>query len=252
MPRDRRALDGSRVTTVLIAETSQMDCQLLADAIQRHGHLRVLACATRSSEVLSCVQTSRPDVAVISAKFAGGALSGLQLTRELHGLRLGIRIVVLIDTDEHELVVHAFRSGAKGVFCRTESSKQLGKCIEAVHQGQIWANSTQLERVVDALMQTPALSVMHSKVTAVLSKREEQVCQLAAAGLSNREIARKLELSEHTVKNHLFRLFDKLGVSTRVELVLYALRQSKLPKSASKDALGSRRTSSVPKIFSTA
>ncbi|PYX54116.1 MAG: hypothetical protein DMG76_22960 [Acidobacteria bacterium] len=143
---------------------------------------------------------------------------------------------ILIDTDEHELVVHAFRSGAKGVFCRTESSKKLGKCIEAVHQGQIWANSTQLECVVDALMQTPALSVMHSKVTAVLSKREEQVCQLAAAGLSNREIARKLELSEHTVKNHLFRMFDKLGVSTRVELVLYALRQSKLPKSASKDA----------------
>ena len=236
MPRDRRALDGSRVTTVLIAETSQMDCQLLADAIQRHGHLRVLASATSSSEVLSCVQTSRPDVAVISAKFAGGAFSGLQLTRELHGLRLGTRIVILIDTDEHELVVHAFRSGAKGVFCRTESSKKLGKCIEAVHQGQIWANSTQLECVVDALMQTPALSVMHSKVTAVLSKREEQVCQLAAAGLSNREIARKLELSEHTVKNHLFRMFDKLGVSTRVELVLYALRQSKLPKSASKDA----------------
>src|SRR5437879_13531624 len=100
MPRDRRALDGSRVTTVLIAETSQMDCQLLADAIQRHGHLRVLASATSSSEALSCVQTSRPDVAVISARVTGGALSGLQLTREWHGLRLGTRILIWIDTGE--------------------------------------------------------------------------------------------------------------------------------------------------------
>jgi DNA-binding NarL/FixJ family response regulator len=155
--------------------------------------------------------------------------------RELHRLRLGIRIIVLLDADEGELVVEAFRSGAKGVFSRTGSSKELRRCIERVYEGQIWANSAQMECIVDALMQTPKLSVMHTK-DATLSKREEQVCQSVAAGLSNREISRKLGLSEHTVKNHLFRIFDKLGISTRIELVLYALSWTKRPASASSDA----------------
>jgi DNA-binding NarL/FixJ family response regulator len=213
-----------------------MDCQLLADALQRNGALRIVGCATSSSEVLSCVEANRPDVAVISARLPGDALSGFQLLRELRALCLGIRIIVLIDADERELVVDAFRSGAKGVFCRTGSSKELRRCIERVYEGQIWANSAQVECIVEALMQTPTLSVMHTKDTAILSKREEQVCQFAATGLSNREISRKLGLSEHTVKNHLFKIFDKLGISTRIELVLYAMSRTKRAPSASSDA----------------
>jgi DNA-binding NarL/FixJ family response regulator len=174
-------------------------------------------------------------VAVISARLPGDALSGFQLMRELHKLSLGIRTIVLIDADERELVIDAFRSGAKGVFCRTGSSKELRKCVERVYEGQIWANSAQMECIVDALMETPTLNVMHTKDTVVLSKREEQVCQFVAAGLSNREIARKLGLSEHTVKNHLFKIFDKLGISTRVELVLYSLSWTKRPPLASGD-----------------
>jgi two-component system nitrate/nitrite response regulator NarL len=235
--KDREASGNSGATAVLIADANRMDCQLLADAVQRNGQLRIVGCATSSGEVLSSVRANRPDVAVISARLPGGAFSGLQLTRELHKLRLGIRIVVVIDADEHELVVDAFRSGARGVFCRTESSKELRKCIQRVHEGQIWANSAQMERIVDALMQTPKLGAMYSKDISVLSKREEQVCRLAAVGLSNREISSKLGLSEHTVKNYLFKIFNKLGISTRIELVLYALSQSKRPVSAGRDAL---------------
>ena len=232
----RKTLENSKATAVLIADRSPMDCQLLADSLQRNSALRIVGCATSSSEVLSCVEASRPDVAVISARLPGDALSGFQLMRELHKLRLGIRIIVLIDTDECELVVDAFRSGAKGVFCRTGSSKELRRCIEKVYEGQIWANSAQMECIVEALMQTPTLSAMHTKDAAVLTKREEQVCEFAAAGLSNREISRKLGLSEHTVKNHLFKIFDKLGISTRIELVLYALSWTKRPAAASSDA----------------
>ena len=235
--KQRKPLENIRATAVLIADRSPMDCQLLADALRRRGALRIVGCATSSSEVLSCVEANRPDVAVISARLPGDALSGFQVMRELHRLRLGIRIIVLLDADEGELVVEAFRSGAKGVFSRTGSSKELRRCIERVYEGQIWANSAQMECIVEALMQTPTLSVMHTKDTVILTKREEQVCQFAAAGLSNREISRKLGLSEHTVKNHLFKIFDKLGISTRIELVLYALSQSKRPVSAGKDAL---------------
>jgi DNA-binding NarL/FixJ family response regulator len=232
---ERRALENARAAAVLIADTGLLDCQLLADAIQRKGHFRIVGCATSCSELLSSVQTNLPDVAVISARLQGDALSGPNLLRELHELHPGMRIVVLLDADEHKLVVNAFRIGARGVFCRTGSSKDLCKCIQSVHDGQIWANAVQMEYLVDALMQTPAQSVMQTKGTVVLRKREVQVCQLAANGLSNREISKKLGLSEHTVKNYLFQIFGKLDISTRIELVLYTLMHMKRPVSAEED-----------------
>jgi DNA-binding NarL/FixJ family response regulator len=89
-----------------------------------------------------------------------------------------------------------------------------------VYKGQIWANNTQLERIVEALMQVPAS--MLTKIAA-LSKREEEIARLVASGLSNSEVAQRLSLSRHTVKNYLFRVYEKLGISTRIELVLYVL-----------------------------
>ena len=212
-----------------------MDCQLLAGAIQRNCCLQIVGCVTSPSEVLSYVQTSKPDVVVISARLQGGALAGFKLLRELHLLHTGSDFVVLLDADERELVVNAFRSGARGIFCRTGSSKELCKCLQRVHEGQIWANSTQMEYLVDALMRTPVPKAILTKGTVVLGKREEEICQLVATGLSNREISEKLFLSEHTVKNHLFQIFDKLGISTRIELVLYTLSHAKLRRSVSKD-----------------
>jgi two-component system, NarL family, nitrate/nitrite response regulator NarL len=84
-----------------------------------------------------------------------------------------------------------------------------------------------LESVVQALTRAPAPGIARPDVTTVLSKREEEVARLVGSGLSNREISKNLGLSEHTVKNYLFRVFDKLGLSTRIELVLYMLSQTK-------------------------
>jgi DNA-binding NarL/FixJ family response regulator len=103
----------------------------------------------------------------------------------------------------------------------------LYKCILTVHQGHVWADKSDLTSLLDAFYHTTALRVTDARGTNLLSKREEQVVVLVSEGLSNREIARKLGLSEHTVKNHLFRVFEKLGVSSRVELVSYALNSSK-------------------------
>ena len=109
-------------------------------------------------------------------------------------------MIVVINSGDREVVVNAFRSGARGLFCFADYPfRLLCKCILSVHQGQVWANSEKL-----------------------LTPREEQVVALVADGLSNREIAQELGLSEHTVKKYLFRIFDKLGISSRVELVLYA------------------------------
>jgi len=103
----------------------------------------------------------------------------------------------------------------------------LCKCISAVHQGQIWANTDQMQVLLEALeAQAPAQAANAiPKEDNRLSKREKEVLACVADGLKNREIATQLRLSEHTVKNYLFRLCDKVGSSGRVELMLYALNR---------------------------
>jgi DNA-binding NarL/FixJ family response regulator len=92
-----------------------------------------------------------------------------------------------------------------------------------VYQGQIWATSTQLHTILDTFARiVPPRFPSGDGPQAALSKREREVAELVAEGLSNRDIASQLGLSEHTIKNYLFHIFEKLGMSSRVELVLYA------------------------------
>ena len=154
----------------------------------------------------------------------------MQVLRELRTLQTRPRVIMLLDDDQSELVVESFRNGARGIFCRTEVTTQLRKCIQCVYKGQIWANNTQLEHIVEALMQAPA-PMLAEKRDKTLSKREEEIARLVASGLSNGEVAQRLSLSRHTVKNYLFRVYEKLGISTRIELVLYILSQYNGPES---------------------
>jgi DNA-binding NarL/FixJ family response regulator len=219
--------------TVLVADATPMDCQLVSEAIQRHTHFRVVGRVVSSSQTISAVCETQPDVAVISARLQDGAFAGLLALRGLRAFQTRSRIVLVLDNDERELVVEAFLNNARGVFCRVGSSGELRKCVQSVHNGEIWVNNAQIEYIVEALMQAPARAATNGKASSVLSKREEEVARLVATGLSNRDISDKLGLSTHTVKNCLSRIFEKLGISTRIELVLYILSQTKSPAAGS-------------------
>jgi DNA-binding NarL/FixJ family response regulator len=130
--------------------------------------------------------------------------------------------VVLLDCSEPGRVIEAFAHGARGVFCMSEGFEVLCKCVRCVHAGQVWADSSQLGWVVEALRERERGRIISATGTPLLTKREEQIVGMAAEGLPNSEICAHLGLSAHTVKNHLFRIYEKLGVSNRVELVLYA------------------------------
>jgi two-component system nitrate/nitrite response regulator NarL len=214
---------------VLLADVTRMDCQLLASAMQRHSSFEVIGCVTSATDARSAIHKTQPDIALISTRLQDGALAGLLLLRSLRARQSPCHVIMLLDENSPELIVEAFRNGARGIFCRTGSFRELRKCMERVREGQIWASNTQLECVVGALMQAPATGITRPEVGNVLSKREEEVARLVASGLSNREISRKLALSQHTVKNYLFRVFEKLGFSTRIELVLYMLSQGRRP-----------------------
>jgi DNA-binding NarL/FixJ family response regulator len=214
---------------VLLADVARMDCQLLADALQRHSSFQVIGCVTSNAEASAIIRKNQPDIALISMRLQDGDVAGLTLLRRLRAIPFRCHPIMLLDENDSEMIVESFRQGARGIFCRTGSFPELLKCMERVHEGQFWATNAQLEHVIQALMQVPAPSITRPEVTTVLTKREEQVTRLVASGLSNREISERLGLSQHTVKNYLFRVFDKLGFSTRVELVLYMLTQNQRP-----------------------
>ena len=120
-------------------------------------------------------------------------------------------------------MVGAFREGVRGVFDSSGTIDALCKCICAVHDGQIWANTEDLLNIIDSLSEAALTSVNPPKL-ALLSRRETEVAHLVIEGLSNRDIATQLGLTEHTVTNYLYNAYQKLGISNRVGLILVLTR----------------------------
>lgn len=216
--------EKSERVKVLAAESTRMNSQLLAEALAQDCRLDVMGIEPKQAFILAAVEQEKPQVVLISSSLEDSGTQGFDLARQISAAYPETRIILLMDNSNPASVVQAFRCGAHGIFSRTESSKSLAKCIHSVHLGQVWANSAELRCVIEALRSSEPMRLVDSGGEAILSKREQDVVRCVAEGLSNREIASSLGLTEHTVKNYLFRIFDKLGVSSRVEVVLYVFR----------------------------
>jgi len=209
---------------VLVADSSQMQLQLLTRALRRRPELKVDSCVLEPEEVLRLLADSAHDVVLLASNGNGSTWQDMAALRRIHITFPKVAKVLVLESVDRDLAVNAFRSGARGLFCFSISPfRALCKCIQVVHRGQIWATAQQIDYLIDLVSQVPSLRVVNADGQALVTPREEQVVALVAEGLSNREIAQELALSEHTVKKYLFRIFDKLGISTRVELVLYAV-----------------------------
>jgi len=215
---------ASNAMGVLIADSNRMQAQLLASALRRRPEFHVTTCPMDNISILQSITSELPRVAVLSLNPPANVLETVMTLRRFHLSHPEIPKVLLVDTCDRDLVVSAFRSGARGIFSITDASlRLLCKCLLRVAAGQIWASTEQLNYVMDLVSEVPSLRVLNSRGTRLLTPREEQVVALVAEGLANRGIARELNLSEHTIKKYLSRIFEKLGVSTRVELVLCAV-----------------------------
>jgi DNA-binding NarL/FixJ family response regulator len=209
---------------VFIADGSQLSCQLIAAAVRRGRYkTRVVGYATNAAGIREGLAEHEADVAVIGARLEDEDLAGLHVTREIVASHSKPSVIMILDSNKPKMVVEAFRAGASGVFSRDQSSELLCKCIHAVHKGQVWASSKELRFVIEALSATPAAKPIIVRATGLLTKREEGVVHLVAEGMTNRDISQELKLSEHTVRNYLFRIFNKVGTSNRLELALYAM-----------------------------
>ena len=214
----------SPAITVLIADSNRMQAQLLTSALRRRSEFSISTCPVDIASILQAVTSAPAKVVVLSLNHSVSVASQMAAMRHVHISHPAVAKVLLVESYDRDLVVSAFRSGVRGIFCISDTHfRLLCRCIQRVADGQIWANTEQMTFLLDLVAEVPSLRVVNSKGHQLLTPREEQVVALVAEGLSNRGTARELNLSEHTIKKYLFRIFEKLGISSRVELVLYAV-----------------------------
>ena len=206
---------------VLVADVKRLDTDLIVGFLHGAGFEAVPAESTAESFV-AALKAFGPDIALIGADLAGDHAA--KILRVAKAVLPGLSTIVLLDPSNHALVVEAFRAGVQGVLGRDDSTETLVQCLQSVYEGDVFVRNSHVRQIVQTLAEDEtSLEVMDSNGKNVLSKREMQVVTCVVDGMTNRDIGARLQLSQHTIKNYLFNVFEKLGVSSRAELVAHVM-----------------------------
>jgi two-component system, NarL family, nitrate/nitrite response regulator NarL len=208
---------------VLVAANSGIHSQLLADALRHDRGLHIVGAVSSSPDFQKVGSRTSPGVVIISAQLDDDPTGGIIALREFHEVHPHVAAIIMTDSPKREIVLEAFRAGARGIFSEQESLETLRKCVRVVFEGQVWATSREVKLALEALSSVRTVHATSNGGLHLLTPRERQVVDLLAEGLTNREIGDRLGLSRHTIKNYLLKIFDKLGVSNRVELLFLTL-----------------------------
>jgi DNA-binding NarL/FixJ family response regulator len=202
-------------------------CRLLA----LEEDFEVVAQAQDGRQVLDVLQQYAPDILLLDLKMPG--LDGLATLQRLQAVKNKTRVIVLTASDDKNEFVQAMKLGTSGIVLKQTATELLIKSIRKVHAGEIWLDSHTTAAVIrqfvaadEAPQPTASQSPTRERERSPLSQREREIVALVAQGFKNKEMAEKMFISEQTVKNHLHNIFDKLGVSDRLELALYAIHNN--------------------------
>jgi len=210
------------VIKVLVAEdhliTRQGICRLLED----ERSLTVIGEAGDGEEAVQMVTEMHPDVVIMD--IAMPKLNGIEATRQIKLICPATAVLILSAYDDDEYVFGLVEAGAAGYLLKTASSEELTRAIQAVHKGEPVLDPVIARKVLNRL-RFPGKTPRAARLSEHLSDREVDVIKLAAKGMSNKDIADELYLSRRTVEGNLRNIFNKLGVGSRTEAVLYGLRK---------------------------
>jgi two-component system, NarL family, nitrate/nitrite response regulator NarL len=202
-------------------------CKLLA----LEEDFEVVAQASDGRQVLEVIQQLEPDILLLDLKMPG--LDGLATLQRLQAAKNKTRVIVLTASDDKNEFVQAMKLGTSGIVLKQTATELLIKSIRKVHAGEIWLDSHTTAAVIRQFVANdeppapaPVQSAPRDRERSPLSQREREIVALVAQGFKNKEMAEKMFISEQTVKNHLHNIFDKLGVSDRLELALYAIHNN--------------------------
>jgi DNA-binding NarL/FixJ family response regulator len=214
--------ESATTIDIVISDDHALFREGLRKLLEAEPGIRVVGEAVDGEETVRVVGQLKPHILLLDLSLP--KLSGLEVLGRLGKLGLQTRTIMLTAEIEREQVVEALQLGVRGIVLKHSALQLLLKSIRCVNEGQYWVGQESVSDLIHALRQMkPSQSAGGGGRNFGLSSREMEVIALIVAGYTNQDLARKLGISENTAKHHLTNIFDKLGVSNRLELVLYAV-----------------------------
>ncbi len=212
---------------VLIADDHPVVRIGVRNVLAAHGKFAVIAEADNGGAAMSLAMEHQPDVLLLDVQMP--LSEGFDVVRKLLSQAPRIRVLLLTGSIQAEQLAEAFNQGARGVVLKSALTDQIATAILSVHEGAYWAHGRRIEHLAGVLAELKQQVKQENDDRFNLTRRELEVVGLIVKGLSNRDIARQFHLSEETVKRHLSNIFEKLNISTRLELAILAISKKLVP-----------------------
>ena len=207
---------------ILLADDHAVVRQGTKELLEQQDDLEVVAEANDGKEAVQLAIKERPDVVIMD--FAMPKLNGIEATRQIKAVAPSITVLVLTAYDSEQYIFAFLEAGAAGYLLKDVSVDELIRAIRAVHAGESVLHPAITRKLIDRFARSeerPSATDVSDQITG----RELEVLRLAARGMSNRDIARELDISVRTAQTHLSNVFNKMGVGSRTEAVVYGLRK---------------------------
>jgi DNA-binding NarL/FixJ family response regulator len=220
---------NQRPVTIMIIDDHVVIRSGLRMLIEHDQRMEVVAQAGNRTEALERAASSRPDVIILDLVL--GEEDGLSFLPELCQASPNSRVLVLTGVQNADAHRRAIRRGALGIVLKEHAAEQLLKAIMKVYEGEVWIERSMMGSMIQVLNKPAQVDPEVTKINS-LTDREREVIALIGEGLKNKQVGERLFISETTVTHHLSSVFDKLDVSDRLELIIYAFRHglAKIPK----------------------
>ncbi len=211
---------------ILIADDHAMFRDALRNLLEAEPGMRVVGEAKNGREVIDSVKELKPDLLLLDLAMPN--VSGIDVLQELSDLPSEVRTIMLTAEIDKGQVVEALTLGARGVILKEMATQLLFKGIRAVMAGEYWLPHDSVGDLVNSLRTATGQPEKdpHQRDGVRLSRRDLQIAEAIVEGCTNKDIAEKYSLSEQTVKHHLTKIYRKIGITTRMELALYAMNHS--------------------------
>jgi DNA-binding NarL/FixJ family response regulator len=208
---------------ILIADDHGLFRDALRKLLEMEEDFEVVGAATDGAEAVRLARELKPDVLLLD--LAMPRLTGIEALRELASGASPVHTVLLAGAVEKRQILEALQLGARGVVLKDAATQLLLKCIRCVMAGEYWVGRDRVSDLLETLRQMAPTGTPPAPGAHGLTPRERDIVAAIVAGQANKDIARSLGISEETVKHHLTSIFNKLGVSNRLELALLAVNQ---------------------------